>query len=173
MAIVASIQGEREIERDTLHVADDATVDDAARNMSSEFLECRQGHAFPKVVRGRIGSLEDRDDGTSARRTVCPRCQCAIRVEVFQWQMVRVPKQGWQPHCVPFTEYVTYQAHPVTGESYTLPKGSGRMSPRRLRGAIVTQELDNDPGLKARATAAAKRHSKVARETARRQAAGA
>lgn len=173
MAIVASIQGERQDATAKRYVADQATVDEYAANCSEDFADCRQGnHMYPTIRRGDRLGYTMRNDGLLERRLVCDVCRCAVRVELHEAYTERVGKEN-VPRVELITSYTTYQKHPETGESYLLPRGSGTMKKKTFKSSIATQALSEDDEAQVAVAAALKKRKRVTKESAKKNAAGA
>jgi hypothetical protein len=163
-----SIQGEQQHERDkTYFRMDQDEVDELVAGMPEESLPCRAGrHLFP-IIRPREGVRFDgaNEHGQLVQRLRCVACRLVDRVILWGPE-----KRGKDIRWRPVDSRLDYSVRGPHGEQYLFNKpGHGRMAPRQVQEALMTQALK---GMSLNAVLKAAQDQTVVRRPVRRRKAG-
>lgn len=135
-----SIQGEQQEAEQLDLFMDQADVDAYVDSVDNAILTCRERarHAFPTTREtGLRFSGVDGDTGLLIRRVMCPCCNLAERVELWDVQH-RGSKVTRCEFVSAQTVYHTERRKDGTIRRYTAPAGRGRMKPKQVKNAIAT-----------------------------------
>lgn len=132
-----SIQGEQQQERDQTYLRmDQDLVEEIVADLPEECAECRAGHHRFAVIRPRDGIVfaGRSASGMPLQRLRCLGCNLVDKVIVWS------TNDGirWNPE----RTYLDYSVRGPNGEKYLLDqKGQGRMAPRQVQSALMSQGL--------------------------------
>lgn len=132
-----SIQGFTQDAIDDAVFMSDGDVDAYLREASDAILVCRERgrHLYPSTRDAGVRFTAITDEGLLVRQVWCTSCGLAERREFWETR-----GRGTSLRYFPVDSKTVYHqgAH---GERYLAPTGQGRMTPKMVRGALVSQAL--------------------------------
>lgn len=146
-----SIQGFNEDEANKAQFMSDGDVDTYLSKASDDVLVCRERgrHLYPSVSKTGVRFTAVTDDGLLVRQVFCESCGLAERREF--WETIG---RGQNIRYVRLDTTVVYHQGP-NGQTYLAPAGQGRMTPRMIQSAIVSQAMSGMSVAKVKAAAKA------------------
>jgi hypothetical protein len=134
---ILSIQGEQQKKSAQPHLRmDQDLVEEIVADLPEECAECRAGHHRFPVIRPRDGiQFAGRSaSGMPLQRLRCLGCNLVDKIVVWS----TTDGIRWNPE----RTYLDYSVRGDRGEKYLLDqKGQGRMAPRQVQSALMTQGL--------------------------------
>lgn len=133
-----SIQGFNQDAIDDAVFMSDGDVDAYLRDASDKILACRERgrHLYPTLKdAGGVRFTAITDEGLLVRQVWCQSCGLAERREFWETRG-RSPNLRYFP-----VDSTTVYHQGLKGEKYLAPAGQGRMTPKMVRSALVSQAL--------------------------------
>ena len=141
---IRSIQGEQLVETVSRYRRmDQEDVEYVITQIPDDCINCRAGHHRFPVIRPRDGVTfaGKNRKGQRIQRVRCLDCKLVDRLTVWEGE-IAIRKGVEETRWYPVDNRLDYNVRGPNGEQYLLQdKGLGRMAPRQVQGALMTQAL--------------------------------
>ena len=141
---IRSIQGEQQVEagHGFRRMAQD-DVEQVITEIPEDTIDCRAGrHYFPRIrPRDGVVFVGKNKKGQRIQRTRCTGCKLVDRVTLWEGELA-IRKGIEEIRWAPVDSRLDYNVRGPNGEQYLLAnKGLGRMAPRQVQAALMTEAL--------------------------------